>query len=55
MDAPDALAATVVRLPTRRQVPTTAVMFLPSRVERAERLVRVPLPRSPPPELGIVI
>jgi hypothetical protein len=53
-DAPEALAPTAERLPTSRQVPTAAVMFLPSRDERAGRRLRAPLPPSPP-ALGIVI
>jgi hypothetical protein len=55
VDAPEALAATAVRLPTRRQAPTTAVIFLPNRDVRAGRLSCAPHAPFPPPELGIVI
>jgi hypothetical protein len=47
VDALDALAATVERLPTSRQAPTTAVTFRLAR----ERFVGAPLPLSPPPAL----
>jgi hypothetical protein len=54
VDAPEALAATAVTLPTRRQALTTAVILLPNRDVRAGRLL-CPHAPFPPPELGIVI
>jgi len=51
VDAPDAFAATVVRLPTRTSAPAAAVRFLANLDERAVRLLCAPLPESPPPSL----
>src|SRR5208283_4122628 len=51
VDAPDAFAATVVRLPTMRHAPTTAVTRLPRRNGRAARPLCAPLPESPSPVL----
>jgi len=51
LDAPDAPAATAERLARRTEAPTTAVTFLPSLLERAERPVSAALPRSRRPRL----
>jgi hypothetical protein len=51
VDAPDAPVATAERLARRTQDPTTAVTFLLSLLERAERPVSPALPRSRRPRL----